>query len=118
MMAAHKDARDVPVQLNPDNIPASLRAEKRWVAWLPKWADGKFGKKPGRIDRPGVGLTNWAAEGWVDFDTAVAAWRAHPHVFGGVGFVMTGSADVTGGGLDGGIEGAGAIAPWGGGVIA
>lgn len=106
------DARKVPVQLQPDNIPASLRAERRWVAWLPKWADGKFGKKPGRIDRPGVGLTNWANEGWVDFDTAVAAWRAHPGVFGGVGYVMTGSEQVTGVDLDGCIDSAGRIAPW------
>jgi len=106
------DARKVPVQLQPDNIPASLRLERRWVAWLPKWADGKFGKKPGRIDRPGVGLTNWANEGWVDFDTAVAAWRAHPGVFGGVGYVMTGSEQVTGVDLDGCIDSSGRIAPW------
>jgi RecA-family ATPase len=109
---AATDARKVPVQLKPENIPASLRAERRWVAWLPKWADGKFGKKPGRIDRPGIGLTNWANEGWVDFDTAVAAWRANPSIFGGVGYVMTGSSCVTGVDLDGCIDAAGNIAPW------
>lgn len=118
MMVAHKDGRHVPVQLQPENIPALLRKEKRWVVWLPKWEDGKFGKKPGRIDRPGVGLTNWAEAGWVDFDTATAAWAAHPRIYGGVGYVMTGSPGVTGVDLDHCIDEAGVVAPWAQEIIA
>lgn len=118
MVAATTDARSVPVEVQIGNIPEALRVLKRWVVWLPKWDGEKFGKKPGRIDKPGVGLTNWAAAGWVDFDTAVAAYEANRDVFGGIGFVMTNAPGVTGVDLDGCIDEHGNVAPWAGDIVA
>lgn len=111
-MSAIKDARSVPVPAQLDNIPEELRRSKRWVAWLARWDGVKLNKRPGRIDRPGVGLTNWAEAGWVDFDTAAAAYNANRDVFGGVGYVMSHGPGVTGVDLDHCIDSAGAIAPW------
>lgn len=90
----------VPVEVHADNIPLELRQARRWVAWLARWDGPKLNKRPGAIDRPGVGLTNWANEGWVDFDTAMAAYNSRRDVYGGVGFVMSKNPGVTGVDLD------------------
>ena len=117
-MAAPKPVH-VPVTVQADNIPLELRAAKRWVAWLARWDGPKLNKRPGSIERPGVGLTNWANEGWVDFDTALAAYNAHRDVYGGVGFVMSNSPGVTGVDLDKCRDPkTGEIAPWAAEVIA
>lgn len=116
MNAAHKDLVPVPCQL--ENIPQELRKAKRWVAWLARWDGDRLNKRPGRIDRPGVGLTNWAEAGWVDFDTAAAAYSANRDVFGGVGYVMSRGPGVTGIDLDHCIDRAGVVAPWAAEIVA
>lgn len=116
MNAANRPLVPVPCQL--ENIPAELRAAKRWVAWLARWEGEKLNKRPGRIDRPGVGLTNWAEAGWVDFDTAAAAYNANRDVFGGVGYVMTKGPGVTGVDLDHCIDAGGVVAPWAAEIVA
>lgn len=81
----------------PENIPAALKAERRWAPWAAKWnpkankGAGKYGKIPHRADKPGVGLSNNSTRGWTTFDAAMAAYRAAPDKFAGVGYVLTGS---------------------------
>lgn len=117
MTPARKDAL-VPVPVQLENIPDELRRSKRWVAWLARWDGPKLNKRPGRIDKPGVGLTNWAEAGWVDFNTAAAAYAANRDVFGGVGYVMTRNPGVTGVDLDHCIDADGQVAPWAAEIIA
>ena len=117
-MSAVLDARSVPVGVRAENIPEALRKMRRWVVWLPKWDGEKFGKKPGRIDRPGVGLANWGEAGWVDFDTAVQAYQKNRTAFGGIGLVLSNAPGITGIDLDRCIDDQGNVAPWAAEIVA
>lgn len=81
----------------PENIPAALKAERRWAPWAAKWnpkanqGQGKYGKIPHRADKPSVGLSNNSTRGWTTFDAAMAAYMAAPDKFAGVGYVLTGA---------------------------
>lgn len=81
----------------PENIPSALKAERRWAPWAAVWnpnankGKGKYGKIPHRADRPAFKLANNSTRGWTTFDAAMAAYRASPDKFAGVGYVLTGS---------------------------
>ena len=81
----------------PENIPAALKAERRWAPWAAVWnpkalgGQGKYGKIPYRADRPAFKLANNSTRGWTSFDAAMAAYRAAPDKFAGVGYVLTGA---------------------------
>lgn len=89
----------------PENIPAALKAERRWAPWAAKWnpkalgGKGKYGKIPHRADKPGAGLSNNSTRGWTTFDAAMKAYLAAPDKFAGVGYVLTG-AKTSGGAAD------------------
>lgn len=87
---------------NPDNIPLQLRQAKRWAPWAAPWDEEKqkYGKVPRRAHSPEHGLSNGSLHGWVTFDAAMAAYRAHPDMLAGVGYLMTGAHGVVGVDLD------------------
>lgn len=80
----------------PENIPAALKAERRWAPWAAEWnpkanhGKGKYSKIPYRADKPGAGLANNSTRGWTTFEAAMAAYLAAPGKFAGVGYVLTG----------------------------
>lgn len=99
----------------PDGIPERMRLLRRWAPWRAEWnaKKQKWGKIPHRASRPEHGLSNKNAAGWVTFDEAMAAYRAHPDKFAGVGYLMTGPHGVTGIDLDHCRDAAtGEIADW------
>lgn len=112
MMAASPD-RPAIIPPSPENIPATMRQAKRWAPWRAEWNESKqkYVKIPHRAERPEFGLSNKSAVGWVTFDQAMAAYRAVPDKFAGVGYLMTGPHGVTGVDLDHCVEG-GQVAPW------
>ncbi len=76
---------------DPAGIPAALKAERRWVPWGLAWKPGKGGG--GKWDKPPLQACGRKAKSndpdtWTDFDTALAACRADPERFAGVGFVL------------------------------
>lgn len=111
-MAANLETLPVPVPLQAENVPALLRSAKRWVAWRASWDDGKFNKKPGRIDRPGAGLKDWTTTGWTDFESAMRAYESNRHIFGGVGYVLTDQREITAVDLDHCVGPDGTVAEW------
>lgn len=121
----------------PANIPAALKAERRWAPWAAVWnpnankGKGKYGKIPYRADRPSIKLANNSTRGWTSFDAAMAAYLAAPEKFAGVGYVLTGDkilggpADVFAPGTILGVDldycrdpATGAIEPWASEVLA
>lgn len=101
------------VPCTPENIPKQLRDAKRWAPWAAPWNAEleKYSKVPHRADRVTSGLSNGSTVGWVTFDKALAAYRAHPDLFAGVGYLMTGHHGVVGVDLDYCVKD-GVVAPW------
>ncbi|KAK1548907.1 hypothetical protein Q3G72_011785 [Acer saccharum] len=101
------------VPCTPENIPEQMRALTRWAPWAAPWNPDleKYGKVPHRADRVTSGLSNGSAAGWVTFDKALAAYRAHPDLFAGIGYLMTGHHGVVGVDLDYCVKD-GVVAPW------
>jgi len=96
---------------NADNIPQQLKSQRRWAPWKAVWnADkSKWEKVPYQIN--GYGLSSAKPDKWYSFDTAVATFKAHPDLYAGVGFVLTGLTDFLGIDLDKCVTD-GVIAPW------
>lgn len=86
----------------PTGIPEQMRRARRWAPWRAVWDEKKqkYGKVPHRAARPEYGLSNKNATGWATFDEAMAAYKAHPDQFAGVGYLMTGPHGVVGTDLD------------------
>lgn len=86
----------------PDNIPAEMAKLRRWAPWRAEWDEKKqkWTKIPHRASRPEFGLSNKNATGWVTLAEALAAYRANPKLFAGVGYLMTGPHGITGVDLD------------------
>lgn len=97
----------------PQAIPAALRAHKRWAVFKAPWnaKRGKFDKIPCH-PRSGWLLSTARPDSWVTFDEAVAAWRAKPDVYAGVGYLMTGVHGVVGVDLDRCVRPDGTLDPW------
>ena len=96
---------------NADNIPLQLKSQRRWAPWKAVWnADkSKWEKVPYQTN--GYGLSSAKPDKWYSFDTAVATFKAHPDLYAGVGFVLTGLTDFLGIDLDKCVTD-GVIAPW------
>ena len=96
---------------NADNIPQQLKSQCRWAPWKAVWnADkSKWEKVPYQTN--GYGLSSAKPDKWYSFDTAVATFKAHPDLYAGVGFVLTGLTDFLGIDLDKCVTD-GVIAPW------
>jgi hypothetical protein len=111
--------RPVLLSCNPDNIPEELRKAKRWAPWAAPWdaEKQKYGKVPHRADRPESGLSNGSASGWVSFERALKAFKDNPHLFAGIGYLMTGAHGIVGVDLDHCVKD-GVTAPWAAEIIA
>ena len=96
---------------NADNIPQQLKSQRRWAPWKAVWnADkSKWEKVPYQTN--GYGLSSAKPDKWYSFDTVVATFKAHPDLYAGVGFVLTGLTDFLGIDLDKCVTD-GVIAPW------
>lgn len=118
-MSAAVDQGPGLLPLDADKIPAALRRARRWAPWAAPWDPErkKYDKVPHRADRPASGLSNGSTSGWVSFEQALAAYRAHPHLFAGVGYLMTGHHGVVGVDLDYCVKD-GVVAPWAAEIVA
>jgi hypothetical protein len=100
------------------NIPDELRAQSRWAPWRAQWNDKrqKWDKIPCQAN--GYGLSTAKPERWLGFDAALAAFKARPDAFAGIGYVMTGPHGLVGTDLDGCVNTDGTIEPWAAEVVA
>lgn len=89
------------------SIPVFLKAQKRWGLWRPIWKVNKQGR--GKWDKRPVLSTNQPDE-WLSFEDAVNQLKANPGY--GLGFCVTGSADMVAFDLDHCIKGDGELEDW------
>jgi len=94
-----------------DNIPQALKANARWAPWRAVWSERR--QKWDKIPRQpnGYGLSTAKPDRWLTFDAALAAYRARPDDFAGLGYVMTGPHGLVGVDLDHCVDG-NTVAPW------
>jgi hypothetical protein len=94
-----------------DNIPAFLKAQKRWAPWKALWKEEqqKYDKVPCRLD--GFGLSTAQVQRWYSYESALAALHDVRHGFAGLGFNVTGCTDLIALDLDRCVSAQG-IAPW------
>lgn len=94
-----------------DNIPQALKANARWAPWRAVWSEKR--QKWDKIPRQpnGYGLSTAKPDRWLTFDAALAAYRARPDDFAGLGYVMTGPHGLVGVDLDHCVDG-NTVAPW------
>lgn len=94
-------------------IPDALKSQKRWAPWKAVWSvkRNKFDKIPKDPKRPEYGLSSANPTSWVDYDTALSAFKKHAPELSGVGYLMTGPHGIVGTDLDDCIVD-GVIAPW------
>lgn len=94
------------------NIPAELRAHARWAPWRAQWNEKrqKWDKIPCQAN--GYGLSTAKPERWLTYDAALAALRARPDQFAGLGYCMTGPHGLVGVDLDGCVGPRGGVDPW------
>lgn len=103
---------NTPLQpFNPTNIPQSLKAMPRWAPWQAVWSSkrNKYDKIPYHAN--GYGLSTAKPEKWMTFEVALAALRANPKRYDGLGLVLTGIKGLVGTDLDGCIHN-GVVADW------
>lgn len=89
--------------VDPDAIPASMKAERRWGLWRPVWRVRRWEKVPLlSTNKPDV---------WMTFDEAMAEREGQEDKFG-LGFVLTGIEDFTAFDLDHVLDQDGRPEPW------
>lgn len=100
------------------NIPDELRQQPRWAPWRPQWNEKrqKWDKIP--CQASGYGLSTAKPERWLSFDAALAAFKARPEQFAGIGYCMTGPHGLVGTDLDGCVNPDGSLDPWAAEVVA
>ena len=96
---------------NGANIPAELRAMRRWAVWKAVWNEGrqKYDKIP--YSPQHYGLSTKKVSEWGDFDTASKTLSLNPTRYSGLGLVLTDLKGVVGIDLDE-CRKDGHIAPW------
>jgi putative DNA primase/helicase len=72
--------------VQPDSIPAELKAEHRWVLWDLEKRDDKCTKVPYQASRPSQKADATNPETWGDFETALSAYEDGK--VDGIGFVL------------------------------
>ena len=96
---------------NGANIPAELKALRRWAVWKAVWNEArqKYDKVPYNAQH--YGLSTKKVTDWGDFETASATLALNPTRYAGLGFVLTDIKGVVGIDLDN-CRKDGQIAPW------
>lgn len=114
MSARPSEAQSPPArrfeQVEPENIPATLKAHARWAPWRGEWnaKRGKWDKVP--CSPSGYRLSTKRPAAWVAFETALQAHQRGG--FDGVGYLMTGEHGLVGVDLDRCVDGDGKLTPW------
>lgn len=116
-MAAPEFVGDPPTTLsvNPETIPAALKAKRQWVCWDWEWrldrdGNGKWTKPPLHPRREGYAKSN-DSKTWGAFDEALQAY--HKRDLPGIGFALNGDRSIFFVDLDHCRDPeTGAIAPW------
>ncbi len=100
------------------SIPAELREHARWAPWRAQWNEKrqKWDKIPCQAN--GYGLSTAKPERWLTYTAALAALRARPDHFAGIGYCMTGPHGLVGTDMDGCVNADGSIEPWAQEVVA
>jgi archaellum biogenesis ATPase FlaH len=85
---------------NGANIPAELKAMRRWAVWKAVWNEGreKYDKIP--YSPQHYGLSTKKVSEWGDFETASKTLSLNPTRYSGLGLVLTGLKGVVGIDLD------------------
>jgi hypothetical protein len=96
---------------NGANIPAELKALRRWAVWKAVWNESrqKYDKIP--YNPQHYGLSTKKVSEWGDFETASRTLSLNPTRYAGLGLVLTDIKGVVGIDLDNCRHG-GQIAPW------
>jgi hypothetical protein len=90
ILSAASKPQTLPV--NPEHIPGSIKALRRWVVW--KWTRRKDKQGRGRWTKPPVSCKTGRPvdvtdpANWATFAEAVAYLEAHPDRADGIGFVL------------------------------
>lgn len=92
------------------HLPDDLTERDQWVLWRRE----RHTKVPYQVNGRRAGSTDPAA--WSSYETVVAAWRANPRRWAGVGFVFTKETGMTGIDLDGCLAD-GKVKPWAQGIV-
>lgn len=97
-----------------ENIPASLKAAKRWAPWEAVWnaKRQKMDKIPHHTKAPFYGLSTARPENWYTYEQALKALQENPAKFAGLGYVMTAPHGLVGVDLDDCVSAEKGIAPW------
>jgi hypothetical protein len=111
MPQATPDLPPIGKVFNGANIPAELKALRRWAVWKAVWNESrkKYDKIP--CSPQHYGLSTKKVSDWGDFDTAAKVLSLNPTRYSGLGMVLTGLTDVVGIDLDE-CRKDGQIAPW------
>ena len=111
MTQATPDLPPIGKVFNGANIPAELRALRRWAVWKAVWNESrqKYDKIP--YSPQHHGLSTKKVADWGDYETASKVLTLNPTRYSGLGLVMTDLKDVVGIDLDN-CRKDGQIAPW------
>jgi hypothetical protein len=97
-----------------NNIPATLRKNKRWAVWVPVWNEKrqKWDKIPHRCDIPEYRLSTANPDHWFTYEQALATYTCGNGKFAGLGYCMSQSHGVVALDLDGCITADGSLKDW------
>src|SRR5262249_55704500 len=105
-----------PVQ--PENIPAELKARDQWVCWRWTWKAGKAKwDKPPLNARTGRKASSTDKNTWSSFEAALAAYQDARNRYDGVGYVFSEGDPYAGVDLDDALGADGRLKEWAGELV-
>jgi putative DNA primase/helicase len=89
------------LEVQPQHIPAELRALERWAVWHHEVDDrGHLSKPPFQANHSGERAYASAPETWASFDAAYTCYCQHRDTYEGISFAITDLDDIIGVDLD------------------
>ena len=80
-----------PLPVKPENIPNELKDHPYWCAWKLVYNPEDLSKKPKKVPVNPITRCNLGSDstkGWVDFETALSAYK-NKYVYAGIGMLLT-----------------------------
>src|SRR5262245_7305099 len=71
-----RDSKPATLAVNPDGIPAELKALRQWVVWRWIWRDSRWTKEPHQPRAPGKRAKVNDPETWGTFKEALSIYHA------------------------------------------